>query len=530
MVEPKFEGQSDAILYGLGQMGVNLMDNMANRGGIRVIGVNRTIQTARDFQATIDHRGLGGRIAIADTMEEAVKYLKPDGAMVFAMIEAPDPRVDAVDHIANFFLTGSESYQNREDKNPVKIAAAVDLAPKGTIFIDLANSHPESTFRRMQAFRERGLGEQFIGSGVSGGSKGALEGPSIMPGGSMAAYRVVGPLLEKIAAQFDGTPCCAYMGDNEAGHFVKNVHNGVEYNIMAALAETYMVLRTLIGATPKELQKVFSEWKGQGLGGYLLDITCEILGMEDPTTGKPMLDVILDEAGSKGTGKWTSQIAYDIGVPVEGITAALNQRIHSGGKELRAKMAGALDGPKPGIYRGSARTKLMRAARDALYASMIVAYTQGFAMFTAINKSEPDKQGKYNFNLHLPTIASIWRDGCIVRASLLPMIAGAYTDQPDLENMMLAPKIAETLSNPELQQNWRYFVSAAVANGLPRDALSACLSYYDNARAITSVAAMIQAQRDHFGEHGFAILVHPELGKANHLPLDRPYAVQIRVR
>ncbi len=520
------QGKFDAVLYGLAQMGVNLLDNMARNGNVRVIGVNRTVQTARDFQEAIAERGLADRVAIADTMEEAARYLRPDG-MVFAMIKAFDPRVEKVDHIGDFFLAGSQA--KMPDGTTRDIAAAVELLPHG-FFIDLANSHPESTYRRMQAFRARGLGDAFLGTGVSGGSEGALEGPSIMPGGSLAAYRRVGPLLEKIAAKFHGQPCCAYLGDNEAGHFVKNIHNGVEYNIMGALAETYMILRTLTGATPKELQGVFSEWKEQGLGGYLLDITCDILGMEHPDTGKPILDVILDEAGSKGTGKWTSQVAYDLGVAVEGITAALNERIHSGDRSLRASMSRGLRGPTPGSYRGRNVRTLFNAARDALYASMIVAYAQGFAMFTAINQTEPDKQGKYDFSLDLPTIANIWRAGCIVRAELLPTIAEAYADNPELANMMLAPKIASTLSDPQLQQNWRYFVTTAIQNGLPRDSIGACLNYYDNARTATSVAAMLQAQRDYFGEHGFGILGEPDRGKANHLPLERPYAVTIRVR
>lgn len=528
---PELKGEYDAIVYGLAQMGISILDNMASNGGIRVIGVNRTIEKAHKVWPTIERRGLTDRIGIADTLEDAVKYLKSPGGAIFSMIEAPDPRVTSNDFIYGLFFTGSESKYNDDDKNPRKIAALVNIAPQGTVFVDLANSHPESTYRRMVKFIELGLGKQFLGTGVSGGSEGALKGPSIMPGGSIEAYKIVGPLLEAIAARVDGKPCCAYMGDNEAGHFVKNVHNGIEYNIMAALAETYYVLRELTGATPKQLQEVFSGWKDKGLGGYLLDITCEILGMEDPETGKPVLDVILDEAGQKGTGKWTSQIAFDLGVCVEGIAAALNERIHSSDKKSRIAGSGVLEGPQKLRYVSASRKKLMEAAMHALYGTMNVAYAQGFALFTAVNNTDSSKHmGMYNFKLDHKTIANIWRGGCIIRSDLLPKIAEAYTENPQLINLMLAPNIAETLNDQKSQEDWRYFVSVAIQNGLPRDALSASLSYFDNARIETSVATMLQAQRDMFGEHGFGRIDKPGGGKDFHLPIKRAYEVEHTVR
>lgn len=494
-------GTYDAILYGLGPMGENLIRNIASKG-FRVIGVNRTVEVTEKFAEQITKEPVAQNVGTAATLDEAIYHLNPNGVL-FIMVKVNDPRVGdttkgSYGAIDELFFVGSDSVRGSQT---TRIPAAVELAKDklGIVYLDLGNSHPESTYNRCVEFRKRNL--LFLGTGVSGGARGALEGPAIMPGGSREAYEKVAPILEKIAAKFQGKPCCAYVGDNEAGHFVKNVHNGIEYNIMGAISETYNTLRVLLGATPKELQPIFAEWAQAEMKGYLMEITTKILGMEDKETGKPVLDVILDEAGQKGTGKWTSQIAFDLGVPVEGITAALNARISSGAKEERVKASKILEGPTLRHYVGRNRDTLIEAARNALYGSTILAYAQGFEIFRIANKTDPKEySGRFNFGgLNLQQIAKTYSNGCIIRSPLLlSKIAEAYSKE-EQNNLMVAPWFAQTLNG--VQERWRYFVSVLTENGLPRGSISASLTHFDDYRTEQSPANMIQALRSFFGEH-----------------------------
>jgi len=487
------EGNYDLILYGLGVMGENFIRNFASKG-YRVIGVNRTVARTREFARQVAAEPVGERIGTADTLEDAIPHLKQGGA-VLAMIKANDPFVEPWGPVDELLFSGSRCKLSDTEERDVR--PLCDILPKGAVIIDAANSHPRDTRRRAQELEKRGF--LFIGTGVSGGAEGALKGPCIMPGGSRRAYSLVGRMLESAAAQVDG-PCCTFMGDNEAGHFVKNVHNGIEYGIMQSIAEVYYVLRRVLKRSPKELQPIFAEMTAGRHGGYLMEITTEILGMTDSETGKPMLDVILDRAGQKGTGKWTSQIAFDLGVPVPTIAAALQARIISAYKEQRVAASEKLKAADIDAPDGLT----VEAAADALYGSMIASYAQGFAMLREASLADPaQNNGDYDFSLNLSDIARIWKGGCIIRSKLLDPIGEAFSDDPDLPNLLMAPRFAELLSDAAFQQNWRRFVAGATALGLPRDAISASLAYWDDYRTARLPADMIQAQRDRFGEHGF---------------------------
>jgi len=494
----KLEGQYDLILYGLGVMGENFIRNFADKG-YRVIGVNRTVSVTRRFAEEVAGEPLADRVGTAETLEEAVKHLKQPGGAVLAMIKANDPVVEPRGAIDGLFFTGSRARYSDTDQRDVR--PLCDIVPEGTIIIDAANSHPRDTRRRALEFEKRNI--LFIGAGVSGGAEGALKGPCIMPGGSKRAYSVVGRMLETVAAQVEG-PCCKFMGSNEAGHFVKNVHNGIEYGIMQSISEVYYLLRHVLRRSPGELQPVFAKMTEGRHGGYLMEITTEILGMMDRDTGEPMLDVILDRAGQKGTGKWTSQIAFDLGVPVPTTAAALQARIVSAFKEQRVAAAGTLKGVRGDVAGGTDEQRLIDAAADALYGSMIASYAQGFALLREASLADPDQNnGSYDFTLNLSDIAQIWKGGCIIRSKLLEPIRSAFAESPELPNLLVAPHFQQILNERRFQQNWRYFVNAAAALGLPRDALGASLGYFDSYRTARLPADMIQAQRDKFGQHGF---------------------------
>ena len=489
-------GDYDLILYGLGVMGENFIRNFA-RNGYRVIGVNRTVARTEKFAAEAAREPIADQVGTADTLEEAVNYLKSPGGAVLAMIKANDPVVEPYGAIDDLFFTGSVAKLSDTQTIPVK--ALADIVPDGTVIIDAANSHPRSTKQRVEEFAKRGI--LFIGTGVSGGAEGALNGPCIMPGGTRAAYEVVGKMLEAVAAQTDGA-CCCFVGENEAGHFVKIVHNGIEYGIMQAISEVYYALRHVLGRSPKELQPIFAEWTDGAHGGYLMEIATEILGMIDAETGEAMVDVIQDRAGQKGTGKWTSQIAFDLGVPVPTIAAALQARIISAFKDQRAAASGKLRGVVAEVAMDEA--DVVAAARDALMGAMIASYAQGFALLREAHNATPDDHlGSYNFTLNFAEIAQIWKGGCIIRAKMLEPIRAAYAADPDLPNLMLAPYFAEILTHEEFQRNWRSFMRLTVELGLPKDAVGASLGYFDNYRTERLGADMIQALRDRFGEHGF---------------------------
>jgi 6-phosphogluconate dehydrogenase len=489
-------GQYDLILFGLGVMGENFIRNFASKG-YRVIGVNRTVSVTEEFGAQVACEPIAERVGTAETLATACPHLKSPGGAVLAMIKANDPVFETWGGIDDLFFKGSVAKlaDGQRDVPPL-----VDIVPEGTVIIDAANSHPVDTARRTAEFRKRGM--LFIGTGVSGGAEGALLGPSIMPGGMREAYEVVGPMLEAVAAQVEG-PCCTYVGDNEAGHFVKMVHNGIEYGIMQAISEVYYALTALLHMSPRELHLLFAEMTESRLGGYLMEISRDALGMTDTETGRPMVDVILDRAGQKGTGKWTSQVAFDLGVPVPTIAAALQARIMSSFKPQRVAAAEVLKG-RAGQTFTMDKEKLVATASDALYGAMIAAYSQGFWMLREADATDPETvAGRYDFHLDMAEIARIWKGGCIIRSKMLDPIREAFKAEPHLDNIMLAPHFAHVLNDDGFQSNWRSWVGLMADAGLPADAVGASLAYFDTYRTARLPANMIQAQRDTFGQHGF---------------------------
>jgi len=490
------QGEYDLVLYGLGVMGENFIRNFA-RNGYRVIGVNRTVSVTERFAAEVANEDIADRVGTAETLVEACKALKSPGGAVLAMIKANDPINEPWGAIDDLFFTGSVAKYSDGQKD---VAALVDLVPDGTVIIDAANSHPRSTQRRCVEFAKRGI--LFVGTGVSGGAEGALKGPSIMPGGTKEAYDVVGEMLEKAAAQVDG-PCCTYVGANEAGHFVKNVHNGIEYGIMQSISEVYYALASLLDMTPAEIHPLFVEMTAGRHGGYLMEISRDILAMTDAESGKPMLDIIVDRAGQKGTGKWTSQIAFDLGVPVPTIAAALQARIMSSFKPQRVAASEQLQVATAAFDKAD-KDRLVAAAADALYGAMIAAYSQGFWLMSEASKADPAPNGgAYDFTLDMAAMARIWKGGCIIRSKLLSPIQEAFEQDPGLVNIMMAPGLREVLTDATFQQNWRWWVATLAKTGLPMDSISASLAYFDTYRTARVPANMIQAQRDRFGEHGF---------------------------
>ncbi|MEB4613940.1 NADP-dependent phosphogluconate dehydrogenase, partial [Leucobacter sp. M11] len=365
-----------------------------------------------------------------------------------------------------------------------------DVFEPGDIIIDGGNALYTDTIRREFALKQHGL--NFVGAGISGGETGALTGPSIMPGGSVEAYETVGPLFESIAARVDGVPCVTHVGSDGAGHFVKMVHNGIEYADMQLIAEAYDLLRGTAGLSPAEIGDIFAEWNAGELESYLVEITAEILKHTDERTGKPLVDVVLDQAGSKGTGVWTVQAALTLGVPVSGIAEAVFARGLSAHPEQRLA-AGTLEGPSsvPAIDDVPA---FVEDVRRALYASKIVAYSQGFDLIRA-------GATQYGWQIDCGDIAQIWRGGCIIRAAFLNHITSAYREDPDLVALVTAPYFASAAG--AAQDAWRRVVALAAQSGTPAPAFSSSLSYYDGLRARRLPASLIQAQRDYFGAHTY---------------------------
>ena len=371
------------------------------------------------------------------------------------------------------------------------IAGIKDSLEPGDMLIDGGNTYFLDTDRRSKELEAQGI--VYIGTGVSGGEQGALWGPSIMPGGQPAAWELAAPMFRAIAAKAeDGEPCVAYMGPRGAGHYVKMVHNGIEYGDMQLIAETYDVLHRGLGMSAVELADLFDEWNRGDLKSYLIEITAEILRRVDPDTGAPLVDVILDEAASKGTGKWTSQNALDIGAPIPTINAAVESRILSSLKSQRVAASKVLKGPDP-KFTGH-RQQLIDAARKALYASKVTSYAQGLGLLAAAS-------AEYKFDLKLGEIAKIWRAGCIIRASLLSDIMAAYQRNPQLVNLLLDEKFSDAVESR--QDGWRFLIQAAIGMGIPVLALSSSLAYFDGYRSERLPANLTQAQRDFFGAHTY---------------------------
>jgi 6-phosphogluconate dehydrogenase len=451
----------DIGLIGLAVMGENLVLNMESKG-FTVAVYNRTTAVTDKFA---QGRAKGKNIVPAQTLQDFVSSLKrPRKAQIMVKAGAP---VDAV------------------------IEQLVPLLEAGDIIIDGGNSLWTDTQRREKALAEKGI--RYFGVGVSGGEEGALKGPSIMPGGSKEGWEFLAPIYTTISAHVDGDSCCRYMGPDGAGHYVKMVHNGIEYGDMQLICEAYSILSSLLGAEAPELAQIFTEWNGGELNSYLIEITSRIFGKTDAETGKPLVDLIVDRAGQKGTGKWTVGHAVEMGVPLSTISSAVEARILSSLKEERVEASKHLAGPAHVPYKGD-RQALVSAVKDALYASKIVSYAQGFVQLGAAAK-------QYGWTLNFGDIATIWRGGCIIRAHFLNRIKQAYERNPGLKNLLLDPYFCDILART--QENWRTAVAAAVTNGIPVPAFGASLAYYDSYRAARLPANLLQAQRDFFGAHTY---------------------------
>lgn len=381
----------------------------------------------------------------------------------------------------------------------VKAGAATDatiqsLLPhleKGDILIDGGNTYYKDTQRRNQELAESGI--HFIGTGVSGGEEGALKGPSIMPGGQKEAHELVKPILEAISAKVDGEPCTTYIGPDGAGHYVKMVHNGIEYGDMQLISESYFILKHVAGLSADELHEVFSEWNKGELDSYLIEITADIFTKVDEETNQPLVDVILDKAGQKGTGKWTSQSSLDLGVPLPIITESVFARYISAMKDERVEASQLIEGPKP-VQSAENKQELIEAVRKALFMSKICSYAQGFAQMKAASD-------EYNWDLKYGEIAMIFRGGCIIRAAFLQQIKEAYDRNPELKNLLLDPYFKDIVES--YQSSLRKVISLAVEQGVPVPSFSSALAYFDSYRTAVLPANLIQAQRDYFGAHTY---------------------------
>ncbi|SUE14182.1 6-phosphogluconate dehydrogenase [Rhodococcus gordoniae] len=452
--------QAQIGVTGLAVMGSNIARNFA-RHGYTVALHNRSI--ARTDALLAEH-GDDGTFVRTETIDEFVAALeKPRRVLI--MVKAGDATDAVIDELA-------------------------DAMEPGDIIIDGGNALYTDTIRREAALRARGL--HFVGAGISGGEEGALNGPSIMPGGPAESYEALGPLLETIAAQVDGTPCCTHIGPDGAGHFVKMVHNGIEYADMQLIGEAYHLLRDALGYDAGQIADVFADWNTGTLESYLIEITAEVLRQTDAATGRPLVDVIVDAAEQKGTGRWTVKAALDLGVPVTGIAEAVFARALSGSRDQRAAARGLAAGNL-----GAAPTDAAQFTEDiraALYASKIVAYAQGFDQIAA-------GSAEYGWNVDRAALATIWRGGCIIRAQFLNRIKEAYDADPALPSLILAPYFRDAIEVGI--DSWRRVVVTATALGIPIPAFASSLSYYDGLRADRLPAALTQGQRDFFGAHTY---------------------------
>ena len=448
-------------LTGLAVMGANLARNVAHHD-IPIAVHNRTQSKTEQFMA---EHGSEGPITGTGSTEEFVGALERPRT-IMTMVKA-GPAVDAV------------------------IEELAPLLDEGDTIVDGGNSHFRDTQRRDKAMNERGL--RFLGVGVSGGEEGALHGPSIMPGGAKEAYADVEDVFTAIAAQVDGTPCCTYVGADGAGHYVKMVHNGIEYADIQLIAEAYDLLRHGVGLEVAEIANVFHEWNEGDLDSFLIEITATVLDKTDERTGEPLVDVILDQAEQKGTGRWTAQDALELGVPLTAITEAVFARSLSALGDQRAAASKQLGGPTPGENARADRS-LVDDVRQALYASKVVAYAQGFEQMAAAAKSE-------GWELDLGAMATIWRGGCIIRARFLDRIREAYDTDPNTPNLLLVDYFRDAVA--DAQDSWRRVISHSVEIGLPVPAFTSSLAYYDGYRRERGPASLIQGLRDLFGAHTY---------------------------
>jgi 6-phosphogluconate dehydrogenase len=452
-------------LTGLAVMGQNLVLNMENNG-YTVAVHNRTTKTMQDFVAAHPGKKLIGCETLADFVAAIDRPRK-----VMIMVKAGAPVDSVIDQL-------------------------IPLLDPGDLIIDGGNSYFMDTERRSKDLENKGL--RFIGTGVSGGEEGALKGPSIMPGGQPEAYALVEDIFTAISAKVDGEPCVTYIGPRGAGHYVKMVHNGIEYGDMQLIAEAYDILQRALGLSNQELSDVFTEWNKGELQSYLIEITADIFKKIDDETGQPLVDLILDEARQKGTGKWTSQNAFDVGVPIPTINAAVESRIISSIKPERVAASKELAGPQA-KYDGD-RQQLISAVRDALYMAKICSYAQGMALLRAAGR-------EYQYDLQYGEVAAIWRGGCIIRAQFLNRIREAFKRQPDLPNLLLDEGFKADVANR--QSALRHVVTTATQLGIPCLAMASALSYFDAYRTERLPANLTQAQRDYFGAHTFQRIDKP---------------------
>ena len=450
---------ADIGVIGLAVMGENLVMNMESKG-FTVAVFNRTVSRVTEF---VEGRAKGLNILGAYNLEEFCGKLKKP-RKVMLMVKAGQPVDDFIELLLPFL-------------------------EKGDIIIDGGNSHYPDTARRVNYVESKGL--LFIGTGVSGGEEGALKGPSIMPGGSPAAWEHVKPILQGIAAQVDGQPCCDWVGEGGAGHFVKMVHNGIEYGDMQLISEAYHLMREVLGMTPDEMAWVFAEWNKGELESYLIEITADILAVKD-ADGSPLIDKILDAAGQKGTGKWTAQNALDEGVPLTLITEAVFARSLSGDKAGRVAASKVLK--YTGTEKAPDKAAFLKQLRQALYAAKIVSYTQGYMLMRSAAQT-------YKWNLNYGGIAMMWRGGCIIRSAFLGKIKDAFDSDSAFENLMLDPYFAGEIT--KAQAAWRIVCAAAAMHGIPAPAMTSALSFFDGIRTDRLSANLLQAQRDYFGAHTY---------------------------
>ncbi|MCH5715815.1 decarboxylating NADP(+)-dependent phosphogluconate dehydrogenase [Niabella hibiscisoli] len=462
---------SDIGVIGLAVMGENLILNMASKG-FRVTAYNRTVDKVDNF---INGRAKGKNIAGAHSIEELVGSLKSP-RKVMLMVKAGKPIDDFIETL-------------------------LPHLQEGDIIIDGGNSHFPDTERRVKYVESKGL--RYIGTGVSGGEEGALLGPSIMPGGSKSAWPEVKPIFQGIAAKVaDGSPCCDWVGDGGAGHFVKMVHNGIEYGDMQLICEVYQIMKDVLGMSADEMHEVFKEWNEGELDSYLIEITRDILAHKE--NGEPTIDKILDTAGQKGTGKWTGTVALELGIPLTLITESVFSRCLSAVKDERVAASKVLTaGPAP-AFNGD-KKQFIDQLRDALYAAKVISYAQGYQMMRAAAK-------EYGWELNYGNIALMWRGGCIIRSRFLGNIKEAFDNNPELVNLLLDPYFAEKI---QACQEGRKVTATAISNGIPAPCLGAAINYYDGYRTERLPANLLQAQRDYFGAHTYERIDEPR-GKFFH--------------
>ena len=499
------EATSEIGLIGLAVMGQNLALNIADHG-FRISVYNRTTSKMEAFVA--ENPNTPGGLEGFETLEQFVASLKRPRKIII-LVQAGW----ATDKV---------------------IESLIPLLEKDDIIIDGGNAKWDDSIRREKELAAKGL--QFIGSGVSGGEEGARFGPSLMPGGSKDAWQHLEPVWKAIAAKVDpktgkplegaapgkpvegGFSCTTYIGPDGAGHYVKMVHNGIEYGDMQMICEAYDLMRTILGLSPVEMGDIFTQWNKSELDSFLIEITADILKQADPVTGKPFVDVVLDAAGQKGTGKWTSVNALDMGTPTPTIAEAVFARCISAIKDQRTAASEILKGPDSIQYKGD-KAELVEAIRQALYASKICSYAQGFQLMR-------DAQNEYNWNLNFGEIAQIFRGGCIIRAAFLQKITEAFDRDPELANLLLDPYFTEAIH--QAQSNWRKVVALAAQHGVPVPTFSSALAYYDSYRTARLPQNLLQAQRDYFGAHTYERVDEPR-GTFYHIDWPEPDRPQLKI-